>query len=56
MTTNEDAPFTTGTGKTEKYFNNIKLAPLYEKTRPLTPNLKYKNLMDLLHYIPLAHH
>ncbi|CAD1475415.1 unnamed protein product, partial [Heterotrigona itama] len=35
--------------------NNIKLAPLYKKTGPLT-NLKYKDLMDLLHYIPPAHH
>lgn len=36
-------------------FNKIKLTPLYKNVRPIsTP--KYKDMMELLRYIPPMHH
>ena len=36
-------------------FGKIVLSSLYEKTRPVTKE-KYKDMMDLLPYVPLIHH
>uniref|UniRef100_A0A1B0B9T7 Uncharacterized protein n=1 Tax=Glossina palpalis gambiensis TaxID=67801 RepID=A0A1B0B9T7_9MUSC len=39
----------------QRNFNRIKLAPLYKNVLPIsTP--KYKNMMELLRYIPSMHH